>query len=213
MKQMDKSFDRSAAGWDADAGRVDTARKVAQAIRKRVKLKRTMNILDFGCGTGLVSMELIPLVGSFTGVDISKKMLNIFQEKVNNRKIKNVQLLNRDWQSPDFGQDSYDLIYSSMSLHHIAEHLLLLKKFYALLNAGGSLCLADLYPESGDFHSDPKIAAHFGFDPEILANQLIEIGFKAATYEKITTIHKPVASGEMKTFPVFLLTAEKDPKK
>ena len=74
-------FDRAAATWDLTDRRVVLAHAVAQAIAARVPLARTQSVLDFGCGTGLVTFELGPRVGSITGADTSPGMLQTLAEK------------------------------------------------------------------------------------------------------------------------------------
>jgi Predicted methyltransferase (contains TPR repeat) len=45
-----------------------------------------MKVLDFGCGTGLLSFFLQPYVGEITGIDTSKGMIEVFDKKL--KKIK-----------------------------------------------------------------------------------------------------------------------------
>lgn len=206
----DKSaFDKSAKTWDSDAGRTQTARDVARAIRKRIKTDKSLQALDFGCGTGLVSLELLDALKSLTAIDTSTEMLNIFRQKIKESGIKNVRIRQTDWQDEAFEKQQFDLIFSSMTLHHIHDQHALLAKFFSMLKPGGSLCIADLFPEDGDFHSDKHIVAHFGFDPQILKDDLMNLGFDFAGYEKIHIIRKTVSNGKQKDFPLFLLTSGK----
>lgn len=55
---------------------------VAEAIGKRCALPADLDVLDFDCGTGLVSLALRPLVRSVTGVDTPRGMLDVFERKV-----------------------------------------------------------------------------------------------------------------------------------
>jgi len=41
-----------------------------------------MKVLDFGCGTGLLSFFLQPYVGEITGIDTSKGMIEVFDKKI-----------------------------------------------------------------------------------------------------------------------------------
>ena len=77
------NFDKSAATWDGDKNRVHTAKIVAKTTKKYIVTDNTLTALDFGCGTGLVSLELLPSLKELLGIDTSKKMLNIFREKIN----------------------------------------------------------------------------------------------------------------------------------
>jgi hypothetical protein len=58
-------FDKQAVEWDDNPGRVKNARNIAAAIKATVPLSKTMFAMEFGCGTGLVSRELLPVFGLF----------------------------------------------------------------------------------------------------------------------------------------------------
>ena len=52
-------FDRVAGEWDANPARVALARAVTEAIRASVPLRPDMAVMDFGAGTGLVTLGLL----------------------------------------------------------------------------------------------------------------------------------------------------------
>ena len=85
-----KDFDKEAAEWDANPGRVRLASDVAAAIIREVDLSRDLDVLDFGCGTGLLTLKLQPFVRSITGVDSSQGMLGRFQQKIESQALDNV---------------------------------------------------------------------------------------------------------------------------
>ncbi len=66
-----KDFNKEAAQWDANPGRVKLANEVADAIIREAAPASNMDALDFGCGTGLVTLRLQPLVRTIIGVDSS----------------------------------------------------------------------------------------------------------------------------------------------
>ena len=206
---MSKHFDESAANWDDDQRRKNTAMELAEAMKKHIALDNTLTALDFGCGTGLLSMHLLPYLKELLGIDTSKEMLNEFRQKINLQKLENVKLMNIDWEDGEFAPEFFDLIYSSLAFHHIQGYERLLELFHPALKDGGRLLIADLFAEDGDFHSDPSIAEHRGFDPEEFKALLLKIGFGSVSYEKVHTIEKEVKNGEKKEFPVFLMAAEK----
>jgi ubiquinone/menaquinone biosynthesis C-methylase UbiE len=99
-------------------------------------------------------------------------------------------------------QDSFDIIYSQMVLHHVHEVDLLLNKFYTMLNPGGILVIADLYSEDGSFH-DSGVDVHKGFDPDKLLDVLEGKGFSKGQYSQC--YHVKRSNG--REYPVFLLWA------
>jgi len=69
IKDEKRDFDSEAASWDKEPRRVKLATDITGAIRNDVSLTSDMDALDFGCGTGLVTLQLQPFIHSITGVD------------------------------------------------------------------------------------------------------------------------------------------------
>ncbi len=51
-----RDFNKEAAQWDANSFRVKLAQDVSAAMMRELKLSKDMTVLDFGCGTGLVTL-------------------------------------------------------------------------------------------------------------------------------------------------------------
>ena len=66
------SFDDRAATWDDDPAKVERADEVARAISAAIPLDRSMRMLEYGAGTGLVTQALRESVGPVTLADTSK---------------------------------------------------------------------------------------------------------------------------------------------
>ena len=90
MSTETRDFDHEAAGWDEHPTRVQLAQDVASAIARAVPLGPTMDVLDFGCGTGIVTLQLAPSVGFVTGVDSSQGMLEVLNAKIDHQGHTNV---------------------------------------------------------------------------------------------------------------------------
>ncbi|BCD60621.1 MULTISPECIES: class I SAM-dependent methyltransferase [unclassified Nitratiruptor] len=190
------SFDERAKEWDKNSRRVQTAQKVAKAIKECVR-KKSLDILDFGCGTGLVSYELTDIANSITGVDTAPKMVEMFNAKSPSPSIKAY------CKDIDAIEPPFDLIVSSMTFHHIEDIHEIIGKLYAKLKSDGIICIADLVTEDGTFHSDNRGVHHFGFDPKWLEDQLQKQGFTKVCQKIVHTIQKH------KAFDVFLLCMQK----
>ena len=204
-------FDQSAATWDDNPGRIALMKSVGQAILQEAQPTKATTVLDYGCGTGLVSLFLLPHVGSVTGADNSSGMLDVLRKKIADSGIENMKVLPLDLEHEPPPKDGYDLIVTCMVLHHTANTGKVLAALHEMLHADGTLCIADLDAEPGSFHDAQAAASvhHHGFDRAELRSQLVRIGF--GKIEDITahTVRKPVEGGSERDFPVFLMTARK----
>ncbi len=209
MNTEKRDFDKEAAAWDENPVRVKLVKDVSQAISRQIALSPDMEVLDFGCGTGLLSLQIQPRVRSVTGVDSSPGMLAQFDRKIAElglRQVKTV-LLDLDQGHPLPGR--YDLIISNMTLHHIQRVEPLLAQFYNVLRPGGHLCLSDLDPEEGRFHGDNTGVFHFGFERAALRKAFSAAGFADVAATDAAEVVKPGADGKMNRFGVFLMTGRR----
>ena len=100
----------------------------------------------------------------------------------------------------------FDVIMSAMALHHVKDTNLLMQRFSEHLKPGAKVALADLDSEDGSFHpADIEGVFHDGFDRENLKKMLEKNGFKDIQFITAHTVNK-----EVKSYPVFLVTATKN---
>ncbi len=205
-------FNKEAALWDEQPIRIRLANDVCSAISANALLNTTMNALDFGCGTGLLTLRLAPLVGFITGIDSSRGMVDILRGKIAKQNLANVGGLLLDLDAGDTLTGNYDIIASSMTFHHIEKIAPILSHFHRCLSPGGYLCIADLDPEYGLFHDASKAVFHFGFERTVLGNAIGEAGFNGIKFTTATEVIKPAPDGKMVRFSIFLMTAQKGGK-
>lgn len=197
-------FDVAALTWDEKPARVNIARAVAEGIKRQINLKPDFKVLDFGCGTGLVSFFLADSVGQIVGLDSSKGMVEVFNRKATENGIKAVAY-QIDLFNEDFEEKEFDLIVSSMVFHHIKEPAEMLKRLSKHLKNGGYIAVADLVKEDGSFHDDNEGVEHFGFDIDGFAGYLKEAGFEDIKSQIVFEVEKE-KNGEKRTYPVFLVS-------
>lgn len=96
------------------------------------------HLLDLGCGTGIELERLFKKYPdlSVTGVDLSQEMLHVLKQKYAD---KNLNLICASYFDADLGQNTYEGILSTYSLHHFSEKMkaALYKKIYEALTDGG----------------------------------------------------------------------------
>jgi ubiquinone/menaquinone biosynthesis C-methylase UbiE len=202
------NFDEQAKGWDSDPMKVHRAKTVAEAIRSAIPLTQQMSALEYGCGTGLLSFAFQSDLGQITLADTSQGMLDVLGEKIAAAGLTNMHRARLDLSIDPLPAERFDLTYSLMTLHHIADAKGILRKFHALLEPSGILCIADLDKEDGTFHTDGMTDVHLGFERDELQKWVENAGFADVKFSTAFEIKKKIDDIE-KTFPVFLLTARK----
>jgi ubiquinone/menaquinone biosynthesis C-methylase UbiE len=204
---MDNRFDRQASQWDQQASRVKMATEIGDAMVRALRLGPDRDLLDFGAGTGLVTLRLQPHVHKVFAYDTSVGMLGALRDKLTQNHISNVEVMaSAADATPVF--PSVDIIVSSMTLHHVRDIPGIAHAFKAALRPGGQLALADLDLDGGLFHADNADVLHSGFDRAKLGGILAAAGFSAVEFRDATVIEKPGADGVVRPFTVFLVTAQ-----
>jgi ubiquinone/menaquinone biosynthesis C-methylase UbiE len=210
MKQeARKDFDKEAAQWDANPFRTKLASDVAAAMIREIRPSADMKVLDFGCGTGLITLKLQPLVKEITGADSSLGMLDALKDKIKTRELANVHAEFVDFGKGEHVHGRYNLVVSSMVAHHVPDTLALFKEWYRLLLAGGHLCFADLDTEDGTFHGDNTGVFHRGFDRQKLRLLLQIAGFHTIRDATATIMSKEIGAQVVRKYSIFLITAKK----
>lgn len=110
-----------------------------QKFIDKMQLNKNKSVLEIGVGTGRLATRTAPLCGEFYGIDISPK--TIAKAKSNLIKFENVTLICADFLNYIFDQ-SFDVIYSSLTFMHIEEKYNAIKKAADLLNDEGLFVLS-----------------------------------------------------------------------
>ncbi len=169
-------FKGRAQNWDSDA-RIQRSEIIANKICEMVGNSKDSSVLDYGCATGLIGFNLCDKFRKVTLMDSEKEMLDVIHEKIETNKISNVFPVLKDLTKEDC-EEKFDVIYTSMALHHIIDTQKMIKKFYDLLNENGTLCIIELDKEDGSFHMNEKqFNGHNGFEQKYMQEILKNSGF------------------------------------
>ena len=178
MSGEKRDFDKAAATWDENPGRVKMAENVTQAILGTIRPGPDTDVMDFGCGTGLLTLALQPHVRTVTAVDSSQGMLDVLDQKIRAQGLTNVRTRHVDLEKDEL-PGPFDLAVSSMTFHHIRDTDLLLKRIAGILKPGGKIAIADLDSDEGKFHDSNEGVFHFGFDRHLMRKSFEAAGFVA----------------------------------
>lgn len=200
------NFDDKAATWDDDPDKARQSGQVAAGIAAAVPLAPRSRVLEYGAGTGLVTIALLDhlVEPTLTLADNSSGMRQVLAGKVEAGVLPSpTRLSDLDLENQPTPTDRYDLILSSMVMHHVKRLDVVLAAFFEMLDPGGHLCIADLDREDGSFHQH-DFDGHHGFDRGELQASLEQTGFTDVTVSDCSSITRDDA-----TYPVFLAHARK----
>lgn len=199
---MTDLFNEKAQEWDTNDLVRQLSTGIGTTIINQIDLEPSMQVLDFGAGTGLISSHIAPRVEKIVAVDISEAMLEKLAAKAElNGKVDTAcqNILEKPL------DQQFDLIISAMAMHHVEDTQHLFRTFASHLKPGAKVALADLDKEDGSFHpEDTQGVYHSGFDRDALKAIMEENGFSNISFTTAVTVNK-----EDNDYPIFLVTATK----
>ena len=163
---MEHHFNHKAESFDSPKN-IFIADLICKEVEKQIVDFSDKRILDFGGGTGLVSLPLAAQSKSVTLVDISDKMLDQARLKVEKQAIDNAYLLQQDLLTNPLNQ-LFDIIVVSRVLHHMPNVEKTLAMFRNHLVEDGQLFIADFVKTDVNHH---------GFHLDELEENLSQNGF------------------------------------
>lgn len=185
-----------------------------------------LDVLEVGCGTGLLSFKLAPHVRSLVGVDTSDGMIDAFNKKVAslpdpskaNLAAVNVlvqeaddvhlqgaaaALATRRGETGHDGPYRFDLIVSHLTLHHIPSLPDVMATLMSCLRHDGRIALTDYEdfgPEAVPFHKKAKregVERH-GIKKDEIETIIDGVGFNEVRVERAFVLRKEVEAEEGK---------------
>lgn len=170
------SFDEQAAVWDTNE-RAVRAKRIAEQIDHIISGRKYKHALDFGAGTGLISLSLTNFPKKITLLDSSSEMLRVASAKRTHAPFA-LEMICADIVEKDCLTEQYDLIYSSMVFHHIRDIGAAMATLSSHLENTGKMIIVDLVSDDGSFHrDDTDFDGHNGFDPKTFADIMQALGY------------------------------------
>ncbi len=191
----------SIAFWNKRARKYD--RKLYKGPNYAARLERAAaafcdnaNVLDVGCATGEITLDLAQHAQQILGIDHAPSMTDAGNAKARQRGIDNARFEPIDPTDPSLAEDSFDAITIYSVLHLVDDVPATLARLHALLKPGGRLLTET--PCLGDWNPFWRVliwlAVTIRICPKIGAIKLtsLEKMFTAAGFEIIeSTVHNP----------------------
>jgi arsenite methyltransferase len=153
----------------------------------RDHLRPDSTVLELGCGTGSLALDMARHAGHIHGLDISAEMLRIAEQKRQARGVSNVTF--RQGTLDDavpYPRESFDSVWAYSILHLVPDRRRVLQTLFDLLKPGGSFissnaCLGDSWAPYGAMIT---VMRWFGkapvvhiYDRETILGELRQVGF------------------------------------
>lgn len=193
---MSDSWDQHADGWDSNADVILYAEKAYASLCEILNLDG-LDILDFGCGTGLLTERMAPAANRILALDSSSKMISVLEDK----KILNVEALatnlsKESLETHIYLQVEYDLIVASSVCAFLPNYEVTLQLLKKLLKPSGLFVQWDWLKT--DMESD------FGFTEEIIESAYNQSGLEVLSISRVFSLE-----GSTGAMPVLMGVAKK----
>lgn len=134
---MDKTsieafFDRAASSWDDEMIKDDL---IIKTILDNAHIEEDDTVLDVACGTGVMIPYYLERSANPTGIDLSKKMVEIAKDK-----FKDVEFIWGDVEELNDRKFDHVVVYNAFP--HFIDPEALVKHLATLLNENGTLTIA-----------------------------------------------------------------------
>jgi 2-polyprenyl-3-methyl-5-hydroxy-6-metoxy-1,4-benzoquinol methylase len=185
-------WDWRAADFDKEASHGllnDRQSRAWQQLMSRVAGTATLDVLDVGCGTGFLSLQLAELGHRVTGIDIAGEMLAIARRKAAAQGV-TLDFRYADAEAPELPPGRFDLIVERHVLWTLPHPALALDSWRHLLRSDGRLVLIEGHWEGMEPRDEyAEIHTHlplFGGRPENEVTELIRsCGFSSVSTEPL----------------------------
>lgn len=132
----------------------DDSREYRHTLYDKVDLKSKKDILDVGCGTGAVTMDIAQSTnGNVVGIDIDQEKLGEAEKVLSN--IPNIKLMEADVLDLPFGDETFDLVVFNVVLIYIKDQQKAINEMARVTKKGGHV-MATLEPDYASYISYPE---------------------------------------------------------
>lgn len=127
-----------------------------ESYRKKLEMTReyftpSTRVLEFGCGTGGTAILHAPFVQDYCAIDVSEKMIDIAQSKLEDTKLSNLRFEKSGIDSLNATNGTYNAILGMSILHLLPNKDEVIQKVYTMLPPEGvfitsTICMGDFIP-------------------------------------------------------------------
>lgn len=135
--------------------------RVIDAVMERADAGAGSEVLDLGCGSGQLVLPLSEKAKEITAVDISPRMIELLESKLEASGTGNVKAMTASIQELDFAAETFDIIVSNYALHHLDDDQKrwVVTSGFRWLKPNGCMVFGDMMFGRGGTRQDREIIA------------------------------------------------------
>lgn len=208
-------FNQEALSWDNRPFVREASAAAEKAIDARLSTLdwKPRQVLEIGCGTGIMSFLIAPHVERVVAIDAAEGMIEVLKQKLEKKdapkNILPVAVLLEDPEDPSLPpadqkdangpRQKFDLITSHLVLHHIPDLEAVLQTMLGCLAPGGRVMLTDFEdfgPEAKRFHAQSKYEGveRHGINAKQMTSMMEDVGFVNVSVKPEWTMSKSIES-------------------
>ncbi|RDW92577.1 hypothetical protein BP5796_01971 [Coleophoma crateriformis] len=201
MEEIQQRLDWIGVDWASDTSSSDgESSAAASSAAKPSSEKKTVRLLDYACGTGLVSRALAPYLTQSIGVDVSENMVQVYNTGAENQGIPTSEMraiagdlldpANADPESLSSPElYDFDIAAVGLGFHHFEDPGFAAKQLSKRLKSGGVLFIIDFLPHAGHGHGH----GHGGKEAHGAVHTVKHLGFSE---QDVKTMFEEAGCGE-----------------
>ena len=128
-----------------------------QKILSFLDLQSNSIVADLGCGSGVFTIPISKKVKKIFGIDVESKMIKALDQKIIQKKIKNISTLLSNGIKIPLETASLDLLITVNTLHEFNDRNKVFKDIFRVLNSTGKLAVVDFKKKREGFGPPSKI--------------------------------------------------------
>ena len=164
---VEKVYQGIAAAYDYTYG--PTLHPGRLEAMEKMALRAGTHVLEVGVGTG-INLALYPRNCRITGIDLSSKMLEKAQGRIDEKGLHHCELAEMDATQLKFADNSFDVVYAPYVISVVPEPVKVAREMYRVCRPGGRVIILN------HFKSANKI---MGWIEKVISPATVHIGFTA----------------------------------